>query len=375
DAKLQHMLSDLAASVMDDLELRRTAFRLRENEISLRENEISLRETLREKSELLVAVNKLTTSVIITNPRLPDNPIIFANQGFTELTGFALSEILGRNCRMLQGSQTDPLVAREMRQAVAEQRSFSGVLVNYRKDGTPFLNEIMINPVLDDEGELSSFVGLGQDVTQREQSRLLLEHRVEERTADLAHSQIEILQRLARAAEFRDDETGQHTQRVARTAALVASALGMPEETVTLIYQAAPLHDVGKIAISDLILLKPGKLTEEEFETMKTHAEIGAALLSHGHSEVMRIAERIAGTHHERWDGRGYPEQLVGEQIPIEGRILAVADVFDALTHERPYKEAWSIPEALQEITNQSGRHFDPKVVAAFLTLAHEELL
>ena len=202
-----------------------------------------------------------------------------------------------------------------------------------------------------------------------------LDERVRERTAQLSESQIEVLNRLARAAEFRDDDTGQHTLRVGQTAALLAQRLGCTEEQVDLIRQAAPLHDVGKIGISDLILLKPGKLTDEEFATMKTHASIGAALLSGGNSELVQIAERIASTHHERWDGRGYPQGISGESIPIEGRILAIADVFDALTHERPYKNAWPVEEAVAEIARQSGSQFDPQVVEAFLALPHDELL
>jgi putative two-component system response regulator len=203
----------------------------------------------------------------------------------------------------------------------------------------------------------------------------LLEQRVEERTADLNQSQIEILQRLARAAEFRDDDTGQHTQRVARTCALIAARLGLPEEQAEHLSQAAPLHDVGKIAISDLILLKPSRLTMEEFALMRTHTAIGAILLSEGHSDVVQMAERIARSHHECWDGTGYPLQLSGEDIPLEGRVLAVADVFDALTHERAYKRAWPVREAVAEITRQSGHQFDPRVVAAFLTLDHDSLI
>ena len=139
--------------------------------------------------------------------------------------------------------------------------------------------------------------------------------------------------------------------------------------------QAAPLHDVGKIAISDLILLKPGKLTDEEFETMRTHAAIGTALLSNGCSDVVRVAARIAGAHHERWDGKDYLQGLTGEQIPLEGRILTIADVFDALTHDRPYKKVWPVAEAVAEVTRQTGQQFDPQVVKAFLKLPHEDLL
>jgi putative two-component system response regulator len=200
---------------------------------------------------------------------------------------------------------------------------------------------------------------------QRDQNRLL-EEKVKERTRDLERSQGEMLQRLAEAAEFRDDDTGQHTQRVGEMAAQLTRELGLGDQRAQLIFHAAPLHDVGKIGIADAILLKPGKLAPEEFEIMKTHAAIGAALLKEGHSPLVQMAHVIALTHHEKWDGSGYPQGLRGQDIPIEGRITAVVDVFDALTHERPYKNAWPIHHALAEIEAAAGAHFDPEVTRAF---------
>ncbi len=198
-----------------------------------------------------------------------------------------------------------------------------------------------------------------------------LEEKVRERTQEIKATQLEVLERLARAAEYRDDDTGQHTQRVGEAATTLARELGLPEEQVRLIRRAAPLHDVGKIGIPDGVLLKPSRLTPEEFDIMKTHTLIGAKLLSGGRSELIKIAELIALSHHERWDGTGYPHELAGEAIPIEGRILAVVDVFDALTHERPYKRAWTTEDALNEIEQQSTRQFDPRVVKAFLQSAY----
>jgi putative two-component system response regulator len=203
---------------------------------------------------------------------------------------------------------------------------------------------------------------------------VVLENRVRERTQDLEASQLETLQRLALAAEYRDDDTGLHTRRVGYCSSRIADALSMSSRDVDSILHAAPLHDVGKIGISDTILLKPGKLTEEEFATMKRHTVIGARILSGSSSPWLRMAEEIAMTHHERWDGSGYIG-LVGEAIPLTGRIVAVADVFDALTHERPYKQAWPIDKALAEIEAQKGRQFDPQIVEAFLQLSHAELL
>jgi putative two-component system response regulator len=203
-----------------------------------------------------------------------------------------------------------------------------------------------------------------------------LEKRVRERTEELEkshreveESQAEVLMRLAHAAEYRDDETGRHTQRVGYASALIAQQLELPAAQVSLIRRTAPLHDIGKIAIPDSILLKPDSLTREEFEIMKTHTEIGGSLLKGGRSPIVKVAEQIARSHHERWDGCGYPYGLGGDAIPLEGRIVAVADVFDALTHERPYKSAWPVDKAWEEIVRQAGRQFDAQVVEAFVTI------
>ena len=202
----------------------------------------------------------------------------------------------------------------------------------------------------------------------------VLEAKVRERTRALEEAQIEIVERLAVAAEFRDDNTGQHTQRVGQMSALLARQLGMPDMQVSLIRRAAPLHDVGKIGVPDAILLKLGKLTEQEFAIVKTHTVIGARILSGGKFPLLRLAEEIAFSHHERWDGTGYAA-LAGADIPVAGRIVAVADVFDALTQQRPYKPAWPVREAIAEIERQRGRQFDPGVVDAFLRVIEEQRL
>ncbi|MEA2483789.1 MAG: cyclic di-GMP phosphodiesterase, partial [Thermoleophilaceae bacterium] len=197
----------------------------------------------------------------------------------------------------------------------------------------------------------------------------MLERRVRERTGDLETARYEALLMLAVAAEYRDDDTHRHTQRVGRNAALVAEELGLGKETVELLRLAAPLHDVGKIGVSDSILLKPGKLTPAEFEAMKQHVLIGESILASSSEPVFHFAAEIARTHHERWDGTGYLGGLIGDQIPLAGRIVAVVDVFDALTHARPYKDAWPVARARQEIEAGAGSHFDPDVVAAFIAI------
>lgn len=200
----------------------------------------------------------------------------------------------------------------------------------------------------------------------------MLEAKVRERTRELEAAQIEIIERLARAAEFRDDNTGQHTERVGQMAALLARELGLSDAQVSLIRRAAPLHDVGKIGIPDSILLKLGKLTPPEFELVKTHTSIGARILSGSRFALLRLAEEIAFSHHEQWDGRGYAG-LTGHHIPLAGRIVTVADVFDALTQKRPYKAAWPVEEAVAEIERQRGRQFDPDVVDAFLRIIDQQ--
>ena len=177
---------------------------------------------------------------------------------------------------------------------------------------------------------------------------------------------VDTLHRLALAAEYRDDNSPEHTQRVGVLAARMARHLGQPDRVVLLVRQAAPLHDLGKIAIPDSILLKPGRLATEEFEVIKTHAVLGARVLADANSEVLGVAEQIARSHHERWDGDGYPDGLAGEAIPLVARLVHVADVFDVLVHERPYKEAWTVEDAAGEIRSAAGTQFDPDVVAAF---------
>jgi len=197
---------------------------------------------------------------------------------------------------------------------------------------------------------------------------LSMETRVRERTSDLERAQVEILERLARAAEIRDDDTGRHTQRVGDLSARLAEAAGLRANTVELIRRAAPLHDVGKIGIPDKILRKPGKLTVDEMTLMQTHTTIGAEILSGGQSELVMMAERIALSHHEWWNGGGYPQNIAAMDIPIEARIVGLADFIDALSHHRPYREAWPMEKVLSEVKSRSGTHFDPRLVETLIS-------
>jgi putative two-component system response regulator len=190
---------------------------------------------------------------------------------------------------------------------------------------------------------------------------------LKEAHAELEEAYLDTIHRLALAAEYKDEDTGDHIMRMSRYSALLAENLGMPDKEVQNILYAAPMHDIGKIGIPDSILLKPGKLTEKEFGIMKTHCIIGANLLSYSKSEVGILAEEIAISHHEKWNGKGYPQGLAGDKIPLSGRIVALADVFDALTSKRPYKDPFPVEKAIGIIKEERGAHFDPQVVDVFL--------
>jgi putative two-component system response regulator len=194
-----------------------------------------------------------------------------------------------------------------------------------------------------------------------------LEERVRERTKDLEETRLEVIQRLGRAAEYRDNETGQHVLRMSHYSVCLAKELGLNDKECRLIQLASPMHDIGKIGIPDGILLKPGPLTVDERKIMETHTTIGGEILGGGQSELIKMAETIAMTHQEKWDGTGYPKGLKKEEIPLVGQITAICDVFDAIISKRPYKEERPIEEALEFISNQSGKHFNPHLVKVLL--------
>ena len=197
---------------------------------------------------------------------------------------------------------------------------------------------------------------------------------LKKRNRELEKARREIVVRLGRAAEYRDNETGMHVIRMSNYSAALARAAKLPEEQCDLILQASPMHDVGKIGIRDSILLKPGKLDDEEWLNMKTHVNIGVSILSGGDSQIIQLAQEIAATHHEKYDGAGYPNGLKGEGISIAGRIVPVCDVFDALTSVRPYKEAWTVEDAIELLKREKGKHFDPDLVDKFISILPEIL-
>jgi HD-GYP domain-containing protein (c-di-GMP phosphodiesterase class II) len=214
-------------------------------------------------------------------------------------------------------------------------------------------------------GSLARSLTLAKEEVTRQNARL--EAEVRQRTADLRESQLEIVRRLSHAVESRDDETGVHTTRMSRMCSALAREAGLRDDQIELLLHAASMHDIGKIAIPDRVLLKPGPLDTDEWELMKTHTLVGAEMLAGSRSPVVQMGEVIALSHHERWDGSGYPHALQGEDIPLVARVCAVCDVFDALVSDRPYKSAWQVDDALEELRRLAGNHLDPELVALFV--------
>ncbi len=321
------------------------------------------------------------------------------DDSFCQLSGYSREELIGQPHRITRHPDIPAQTFEKMWQTIKAGEIWHGQIKNLTKQGRlKLVNPNQVghpnNPFRDDAEEESgdyywveatitpknsteriiSYLAVRQDITAQKIAEekannlaKVLEDKVNERTLDLEEAIIEIINSLARAAELRDNETGKHVLRMSEYAAVLARGAGLDEAVIDLIRMTAPMHDVGKIGISDNILLKPSKLTLEEFKKMQTHTTIGHEILGGHTSEQLEMARTIACTHHEKWNGTGYPRGLVGDKIPLVGRIVAIADVFDALTTKRPYKAAWSVNDAITEIKKECGAHFDPEIVAIFL--------
>jgi PAS domain S-box-containing protein len=314
-----------------------------------------------------------------------DGYFTYVNPSFTRTLGFTAEELTSRPLlEFVHPDDREPTLTEIARQTV-EGRSVFQFQNRYRtRDGSYRWLEWTSLP----DPQANELVAAARDVTERkrleqlaQENTRLLEQAVAERTrelqernAELEAARLEILKRLALAAEYRDDDTHEHTERIGSAVELLARQLGWSKSEAQLLRDAAPLHDIGKLAVPDRILRKPGKLTPEEFELVKTHVKAGVSILSGSGSQVLRLAEEIAAGHHEWWDGTGYPYGLAGEEIALPARIVAVVDVFDALTHVRPYKPAWPVEDAMAEMRRLRGRQFDPTVFDAFERLDHVQL-
>lgn len=231
---------------------------------------------------------------------------------------------------------------------------------------------IFVTALAEDVDEAQGFDAGAVDYITKPISPLVVRARIKAHLAlvsihELKETRLQIVQRLGMAAEYKDNETGRHVLRMSHYSQIVALAAGFSQTYADDVLNASPMHDIGKIGVPDNVLKKAGKFTDDEWAIMRRHPEIGAEIIGHHASGLLRMAHLMALTHHEKWNGTGYPYQLAGEDIPIEGRIVAIADVFDALTSERPYKKAWTIDDAVAHLKAEAGQHFDPKLIPLFL--------
>lgn len=294
-------------------------------------------------------------STIVTKTDLRGN-ITYANDIFCDTSGFSRDEMLEQRHNILRHPEMTKEFYVELWNTILEKQTWNGTIKNLKKNGEHYITETTIKPIIDEYGEIIEFISVSHDITE-----------LFDLNEEIRQTQHEMLSLLGEVGETRSQETGNHVRRVARYAKLLGELVGLDEEQIQMLYSASPMHDIGKIGIPDAILLKPGKLDSDEYDVMKTHARIGYDIMKNSHRPLLRAAAIIAHEHHEKWDGSGYPKALKGEDIHIYGRITALADVFDALSCERVYKQPWPMEKILELIHFERAKQFDPALVDLFL--------
>lgn len=285
----------------------------------------------------------------------PNGIIMFANDRYCEVCGYQISELIGKTHKIVQHQDKQNETIKKLWRTIKKGEIYKGVIKNKRKNGSPFWIETTIKPITMG-GVIIEYLQISNDITEAVSLH-----------EELEDTQRELIYRFGEIGETRNKETGQHVKRVAEYSKLLAQKYGLSDEESQLVFVASPMHDIGKVGIPDSVLLKPGKLSDDEFEIMKTHAAIGARVLSGSKRKIIEASAIIASQHHEKYNGRGYPKGLKGDEIHIFGRIVAIADVFDALGSDRPYKKAWELERILELFRKERGEHFDPLLTDIFL--------
>ncbi len=282
--------------------------------------------------------------------------ITYVNDSFCSLCKYSKEELIGQSHGIFRIPEVPDSVYQKMWNTIKNKDTWKGLVENKAKDGSHYFFEATIIPILNTHGDITEYISIRTDITREIELK-----------NDIVETQKEILSTFGELGEWRSKETGDHVNRVALYSEVLAKAYGCADLNVDLLKMASPMHDIGKVIISDSILLKPGKLTDEEFTTMKNHTTFGWEIFHKSKHELLQTAALISYEHHEKWDGSGYPRGLKGEDIHIYGRITAIADVFDALSHDRVYKKAWSIEDTLEFLKNESGKAFEPRIVDIFM--------
>jgi len=315
-----------------------------------------LKQDLIHQSTLLEQYKEVVdASMIVSKTDLQGN-ITYVNGAFCRTSGYDKEEMIRHGHQIIRHTETPPHFYEHLWQTILDKKIWHGTIKNLKKDGTHYITDTTIKPILDEFGHILEFISISYDVTEM--------HDLNE---EIWNTQHEMLNLLGEIGETRSNETGNHVRRVSKYSKLLAELYGLSDDEAKLLYSASPMHDIGKIGIPDSILLKPGKLEAQEYEIMKTHSSIGYDILKNSRRPLLQAAAIVAREHHEKWDGSGYPRALSGHNIHIYGRITALADVFDALSCVRVYKKAWPMEQIIEFIVNERAKHFDPDLVDIFM--------
>jgi len=323
---------------------------------------IAKRELL-ESAKILEEYKEVIDLSAIVSKADVDGKITYVNDAFCNVTGYTREELIGQNHSIIRHLETPSSVFKVMWNTIQNKKNWEGIIKNRKKDGGTYYVKSLVSPIIDSNDNIIEYIGIRQDITELELYKQDIEKQLSYATKEIIDTQKEVVFTMGAIGETRSKETGLHVARVAEYSYLLGKLYGLSEEDATLLKQASPMHDIGKVGIPDAILNKSGKLTEEEFEVMKSHSEIGYEMLNHSNKSILKAAAVIAYQHHEKWDGSGYPNKLKGEEIHVYGRITTIADVFDALGHDRVYKKAWPLEKILAMFDENKGKHFDPQLI------------
>jgi len=295
-----------------------------------------------------------------------EGKITYVNEAFCKISQYSEEECLGKNHNIVRNQNTDQSVFNDMWKTITSKKEWRGIIKNRAKDGSEYIVDSLMIPLLDTNNEIIEYLGIRHDITKLEHYKQDLQNQLEVAVKDIVDTQKEVVFTMGAIGETRSKETGFHVKRVAEYSYILAKLAGLDEESAELLKLASPMHDIGKVGIPDAILNKPGKLTVDEFEIMKTHSSLGHEMLKGSTRDILQTSAIVAYEHHEKWDGSGYPRGLKKGNIHIYGRITAICDVFDALGSDRCYKKAWELEKILDLFKEQKGKHFDPNLVDLF---------
>jgi len=332
--------------------------------LTLAEQKTFLEHSLEENMILLNQYKQVVDESSLVSKTDLMGKITYANDEFAKISGYTKDELIGKSQNIVRHPDVANSVYKEMWQTIKNKQIWRGEVKNKKKDGTYYVVFAIIMPILDLNGDIKEYISVRHDITD-----------IYNLKQEIVETQKEVVFTMGAIGETRSKETGKHVKRVAEYSRVFGKYCNLSEEEIELLVDASPMHDIGKIAIPDNILHKTGKLNDEEFQIMRTHAEIGYTMLNHSSRPLLKTAAIIALEHHERWDGNGYPNYLKGEEIAIEGRITAIADVFDALGSQRCYKKSWKDEDIFEYLKKEKGKQFDPNLVDIFFEHIDEFLL